>query len=372
MRIGIDIRSLMEKIYSGVSIYTLSLLHEIFRQDAKNEYVLFYNSAKPVVLPEFNYPNVTIFHNKIPNKFFNLSLKFCKRPMLDTLIGGADIFFFPNINFFSVSKKCKIVTTIHDLSYERYPEFFSIKSRFWHKLVNPKKICQLSDRLIAVSGHTKNEIKNLYSIPEEKISIIRSGVGSGPVSAENTNFIKKKYSLPDEFILYLGNIDPRKNIAGVFYAFLHNNLPENCHLVITGFGSFEKKWLYGAIQQSHGKIHCIGYVHESEKRALFSLAKIFLFPSFYEGFGFPPLEAMACGVPTIVSSSSSLPEIVGDASILIDPYNSADIARAIKLLMEDNTLRNALIERGRERVKLFQWENTARAVIELFLNCIKK
>ncbi|KKQ54752.1 MAG: Glycosyl transferase, group 1 [Parcubacteria group bacterium GW2011_GWA2_38_13] len=362
----------MEKTYSGVSIYTLCLLHEIFRQDTKNEYVLFYNSAKSVELPKFHYPNVTIYHNKIPNKIFNLSLKLFKRPKLDELIGGTDIFFFPNINFFSVSKKCKVVTTIHDLSYERYPEFFSIKSRLWHALINPRAICQISENLIAVSEHTKNELENIYKIPKEKITVIYSGVSQNSGADRNAKSIREKYSLPDSYILYLGNIDPRKNIEGVIDAFLHNNLPESCHLVITGYGAYERKWLHEAIQQSHGKIHSIGYVHESEKRALYSLAKIFLFPSFYEGFGFPPLEAMACGVPTVVSASSSLPEIVSDASILIDPYNSADIASAIKLLLENDALRNALIEKGRERVKLFQWQDTAKAVIEIFSNCIKK
>lgn len=369
MRVGIDIRCLMEKKYSGVSLYTLNLLHEIFHQDKKDEYILFYNSGKPISIPEFPYPNVRIFSTNYPNKIFNLALRFFHFPPLDILMGGVDIIFFPNINFFSVSKKCKMILTIHDLSYERYQGHSTLKSRIWHSIISPKKMCERSDHIIAVSENTKNDLLDLYKIPDKKISIIHSGLDEKIHAVENKeilNFVKEKYSLPDNFILYLGNIDSRKNISGIIQAFMLDIIPRDCHLVLAGFHAQDKNHIERIIKNRNGRIHCIGYIDEEDKSAVFSLSKVFLYPSFYEGFGFPPLEAMACKVPTIVSCAGSLPEIVGDASILIDPYNVNDIAHAVRSLLYDDVLRKKIIEKGCKRAQLFQWQATAQKVIQLF------
>lgn len=371
MRIGVDIRSLMEKTYSGVSIYTQNILREIFRLDAKNEYFLFFNSGKPVAIPEFSYPNVRVIKSNIPNKLFNASLRFLQKPNIDKKIGGVDIFFFPNINFYSVSDTCKIVTTIHDVSFERYPNFFSLKSKLWHKLIQPKKLCERSNHLIAVSEHTKKEIMDMYKISEEKITIIYSGIDENIHEVSDNAMlqrVKEKYNLPDFFILYLGNIESRKNISGIIRGFLYKEIPWYCHLVLAGFGKYRNFLPENLENESKNRIHYIGYIDQKDTCALYSLSKIFLYISFYEGFGFPPLEAMACGVPTIISAASSLPEVAGDASIIVDPYNIRDISKAIQYLIEDNGLRRAIIEKGKLQIKKYRWENSARKVIEIFSN----
>lgn len=368
MRIAIDIRCLLEKHYSGVGLYTLNLLHEIFRQDAKNEYVLFYNTAKKARIPEFHYPNVKISGHKIPNKIFNSAVQFLKFPKLDEFIKGADVFFFPNVNFFSFSKKCKVVTTIHDLSFEMYRDFFSFKARLWHKMIQPKLLCQRSDKIIAVSENTKRDIVKLYNIPDEKIQMIYLGIitrNENP-DPEKIKKVKEKYRLPEKYVLFIGNLEPRKNIESAIAAFLKSNISKDYFFVLAGAQSWKSSRIHELIKKHFERIHYIGYVEENEKPVLYALASLFVYPSYYEGFGLPPLEAMACGVPTIVSHASSLPEIVGNASILVDPYDVNDIAKAIETAIADNSLRDELVRRGHQRANEFQWEKAARETIDVF------
>lgn len=369
MRIGIDIRCLMEKNYSGVCIYTRELLRAIFEADHENNYILFYNSAKESKVPKFDYPHVFVFENTMPNKIFNASIKFFQNPHIDELVGGLDVLFLPNIQFVSVSEKCKIITTIHDISFERYPEFYTARARLWQKAVDPKNLCKKSHRIISVSQNTKNDLVNIYGIAQEKIQVIYSGISERfrPIDDKNIlGDVKKKYFLPENFVLYLGNLEPRKNIDSIITIFQRNKIPQQTHLVIAGANAWKYKQLYAMAEKLRGRIHFIGYVDETDKPALYSLSQAFLYPSYYEGFGFPPLEAMACGAPVIASNISSLPEITNNASILVDPYNVNDIASAVNALLNDSEARKILIERGLERSSQFRWDTTARETIKVF------
>ena len=178
MKIGIDIRCLMAENYSGVSWYTFNLLKSIFELDNNNEYILFYNNSKPVDLPKFNYPNVSYVGFKYSNKILNLMFVLFNRPKIDQMIGGADVFFMPNINFSALSVNCQKVITVHDLSYLRYPQFLTSKSRFWHQIIIAKKIIQQAERVIAVSENTKKDLIELLGVDESKIKVIYEGVDS--------------------------------------------------------------------------------------------------------------------------------------------------------------------------------------------------
>lgn len=369
MRIGIDIRCLMEKNYSGVCIYTRELLRAIFEEDHENDYILFYNSAQESKVPKFDYPNVSVFENTIPNKIFNASIKFFQKPHINELVGGLDVLFLPNIQFVSVSEKCKIITTIHDISFERYPEFYTVRARLWQSAVDPKNLCKKSRRIISVSQNTKNDLVDIYGIAKEKIQVIYSGISDSfrPITDMGLlDAVKKKYFLPEDFVLYLGNLEPRKNIDSIIEVFLKKMIPQDTHLVVVGANAWKYKRLHSMAMKLKERIHCIGYVEEEDKSALYSLSKVFLYPSYYEGFGFPPLEAMACGAPVIASNISSLPEITNNASILIDPYNINDIARALNTLLNDSEARKIFIERGLRRSSQFRWNNSARETIKLF------
>ncbi len=373
MKIGIDVRCLCDEKKSGVAEYTENLVENLLKIDKENQYFLFYNSWKNVSLPSWNFPNAKFFGFKIPNKILNFGLKFFGFPKIDWLIKERlDTFLIPNTNFISLSKNCKKIVVIHDLSFEIYPEFFSPKSRLWHKLANLKKICGEADKVIAVSKNTARDLEKIYKIRSEKIKTIYSGIKTTEAQEYDLRRVKEKYNLPDNFILYLGNIEPRKNLETLIRAFeiLKNVEDENfrpLQLIIVGALGYKSDSFFEVVEKSSEtrNIKILDYADTEDRPALYKLAKIFVFPSFYEGFGFPPLEAMAQGVPIISSVSSSLTETIGNAGILINPYDANNLACAINVLIKDSAVRNEMIQRGFERIKKFNWRKTAEETLEI-------
>lgn len=381
MQIGIDIRTLMDTKYSGVPEYTLNLLEEIFKLDKKNSYKLFYNSGRDVSdrMPKFVGDNVKIISTRYPNKLFNnVMQKILSTPKINQFL-GVDLFFMPNIGFISLSSQCRKIITIHDLSFCRYPEFYSLKRRLWHRIINIKKLLENFDTIVAVSKNTKRDIIELCNVPEEKIKIIYPGVSRQCRQIENDNTqnihfasVRKKYNLPEKFILYLGTLEPRKNVEGIINAYnkLRSREPKlkNYQLIIAGGQGWKSRNIFKVHQKSKYKndIKFLGYVDHGDKAELYNLADVFVYPSFYEGFGFPLLEAMACGCPIVTSSVSSLPEVVDNAAIMINPYNVSEIAEAITIILKNNELKQGLVEKGLKIVKKFTWEKTANGYLQLF------
>lgn len=371
MHIGVDIRSLMERQYSGVAEYTLNLLNALLALDQENKYYLFYNSLKDVELPQFKGKNVKLCGFKYPNKLFNLGLKLWDKWQVDQMIGGVDVFWLPNQQFINLSNKCHKVITFHDLSFERYPEFFSFKRKRWHEVINPKKLAKSFNHLIAVSKSTKNDLMDFYGIKDEKISVIHSGLNeifSQEISDEKKNRVKDKYNLPDRFIMYLGTLEPRKNVIGLIEAF--NRIKSQTKLIIAGGKGWLYKDIYKAANHSpkKGSIKFLGYVEDKDRPALYSLAELFVFPSYCEGFGFPVLEAMASGTPVITSASSSLPEITNNTAILTNPYNLNELAQVMDQVLLSEELKNSLREKGRDWAKKFSWQEAANKTLEVFKN----
>lgn len=378
MRIGIDIRTLMEKEYSGVSEYTFNLVKAILEQDETNEYKLFYNSGRDIGarMPEFNYENVEIISRRYPNKIFNyLMQKAWQWPKIDRML-GVDIFWSPHLNFTALSAESKKILTIHDLSFLRYPEFFSLQKNLWHYIINVKKLIREADKIVAVSENTKNDIIDLGKVSEGKIEVIYSGVDKEcrvvDKNDEILEKVKRNYELSDKFILFFGTLEPRKNIIGLIKAYnefrKNNRGAKDIKLVIAGGRGWKERGIFKEWRESKYKddIKFLGYIPREEKVYLYNLALVFVYPSFYEGFGFPPLEAMACGLPTITNFAASLPEIGAGASLLIDPYKTGDIAEAIEKVLFDEKLKNDIIEKGKERAAGFRWEETAKKYLRIF------
>ncbi|MEA2088298.1 MAG: glycosyltransferase family 1 protein [Patescibacteria group bacterium] len=389
MNIAIDIRCLMDKNYSGIGEHTYRLLSELFIKDQKNQYFLFYNSAKKGIknrLPKFSYHNVFYCGFSYPNKILNLSLLLFGFPKIDEIINKKfahllknekiDLFFLPNINFISLSRNCKLIITVHDLSFKKFPEFYNLKARIWHKLANFKKIIKKSSKIIAVSKNTKTDIQKLYNIPDKKIQVIYSGINQASnIKHQVSNILKirKKYNLPKKFILYLGNLEARKNIESLIKAY--SKIKQDIGLIIVGGKLWKYKNIYKTVKQLNLRDRVIftGYIHKKEKKILYNLADIFVYPSYYEGFGIPPLEAMAAGTPVIASYSSSLPEIIGNSAIIIDPFNAKELEQAIIQILNNNELRDDLKNKGIENAKKFSWQKTAEKTCE-FINrafCVK-
>ncbi len=375
MIIGIDIRMLARGARTGVEEYTINLLSNMLCLDKNVKYKLFYNGYKKI---ELNYNwlkllNVELMQFRMPNRILDISSRFLNYPKLDKLLKGVDVFFSPHIFLSSVSGKCKTVTTFHDLSFEKYPEFYSAGKNYWHFSMSPKKQAEKADRIIAVSRSTKDDLVELYGIEPSKIKVIYSGVdqvSSIKYQVAKESEVRKKYNLPDKYVLYLGTLEPRKNIIGLIRAFERLNTKyqiPNTKLVIAG----SKGWLYEDIfkvansSSVKNDIIFTGFIDDRDKSILYSNAELFVYPSFYEGFGFPPLEAMMYGTPVITSNFSSLPEAVGDAAIMVNPYNLDELAEAMQMVLTDNNLRNILIQKGFERVKKFNWKKCAEETLEI-------
>lgn len=383
MRIGIDVRCLAEGRRTGVEEYTLNFLDNLFSLDTRNEYVLFFNSFKNSKT-DFSwiekFPNVTLRKTHYPNKLLNLSLWYLNWPKLDWMVGGADIFFMPNIGFGSVSKESKLIVTMHDLSFERYAETFSWKRRLWHMFINPKKICRRADKIIAVSESTKNDIAKIYGIDGAKIKVVYSGIAEKFCVLDRNNEglirIKEKYGLPYRFMLYLGTIEPRKNIVGIVRAYgeLQKWAEENKQedllkykLIIAG----SRGWLSGKIFKEISKskhkenIGVVNFIEEEDKEFILNLSSLFVYPSLFEGFGFPPLEAMACGVPVVASNNSSLPEVVGNGGVLVDPDKPDEIFHAMKEVLLEAGLRGNLVAKGLVQAGKFSWKKSAEEFLKM-------
>lgn len=373
MVVGIDIRFLGEGKRTGVEEYAINLLHNMFRTGDQHNFKLFANYRRGTnkFINQFGtYPNVTIYRFRHSNKLINLSFAFLQIPKIDKMIKGCEVFFYPNIIFGAVSEKCPVVTTFHDLSFDLHPEFLSLKKRFWHRLVDPQRQANASARILAVSESTKADLISLYGIPPGKIQVVHSGITVPPAELEDqAKSIRRKYKLPDNFVLFFGTLEPRKNVIGALKAFeyLKKHGKINEQLVIAGSPGWLDKTFWQALAKSpqRDEIKTIGFVDQRDKLALFSLAEILVFPSFYEGFGFPPLEAMSVGTPVVTSSVSSLPEVVKDSAVLVNPYNVRDIAAAVENLVNDPVLRAKMIYRGWRRVQDFSWEKTARQTLSV-------
>ena len=367
MNIGIDIRCLMEKNLTGVGEYTFNLLKHLFEIDNKNQYYLFYNSRKKVQVPRFNHENVYYCKFNWPNKLLNLCLVLFKWPKIDKMIEKRnkkrnkeikkiDLIFFPNISFFSTN--CPYIITAHDLSFHFFPEFLSWKRKLWHFIINPKSKFNNAEKIIAVSRHTANDLQNHLS-NSQNISTVLSGIKHNyqPVDANDSRLqkIKQKYNLPDKFIMFLGTLEPRKNLQTSISAF--NKIEQDIFLVIAGTKGWKCKKILKQIA-TNPKIKHIGFVPEEDKVYLYNLARFFVYPSYYEGFGFPPLEATACACPVITSNNSSLTEICADAALYIDPHNINDLKNAMQQMLNQE-IATIYKQKGLEQSKKFSWQKAA-------------
>lgn len=360
LTIGIDIRVLARGTRTGIEEYVLNLLPRLLPLDQKIKYKLFYNAFRKVKLnyPWLNLSNVELCESRVPNRALDLF----RWPKINKFLGNIDIFFSPHFLPIAIPKNCKRVITFHDLSFKHYPEFFSGFRKLWHWLTFPKSQAQKADKIIADSQSTKEDLIKIYGIDPKKIEVIYLGISK--------NF-KPVKSNKEKSILYFGTIEPRKNLILIIKAFevLKKELSDpHLKLVIAG----AKGWLYKDILKKvensrfRKDIIFTGVVDDKDRPRLYNSADVFVYPSFFEGFGFPPLEAMACGTPTIVSNTSSLPEVVGRGAIMIDPYNVDELVLAIRSVLEDKDLRNDLVVKGLKQAKKFNWDKTAKQVLNIF------
>ncbi len=335
MKFLVDGRVLGHTAYSGVENYAEHLFRKI-------------GTAANIAAPAFEnrYMQQLWEHTLLPWKARKYDLLFCPA----------------NIAPIRIPRQTKLVLTLHDVAFVTQPHSVSSAFASYYRFLVPRNINR-ADRIITISEASRDEIIRYYPKAKEKISVIPLGVSS--IYRPQASVEKKKQ------ILYVGSVNERKNVAGVIEAF--ETLPEDfgCRLVLIGnyFGNFQLSERTLSTLRRAEKNPLITFRTGIDDEALmyeYNRSECLLFPSRYEGFGLPPLEAMACGTPVITSNVSSMPEVCGDAALYCDPYDINDIKNKIELLLGDETLREALRQKGLERAKLFTWEKAAAAHMQVF------
>jgi len=380
MNIVIDVRALMGGKWSGVETYIHYLIKSITALDKSNNYILFANASRSQTkhIPNFGTPNIQIIQTRIPNKVLNFGLLFFNYPKLDKLLEKKlhkkiDAFVFPDLRPYALSRKTAAIQTVHDLCFEHFSQFFSKKSRLWFKILRPKKLIKKADVIIAVSLSTKNDVVQTYKISPQKIHVIYEGIDQlfGQNLNENTwKNLKKKYQLPDEYFLFLSTLEPRKNLKNLLLAF-EEYKKENTNktkLVLVGQ---EQPDVFSKLQiPSTNDVIQTGFIHEEEKSYFYKNAKALVYPSFFEGFGLPLLEAIKCQTPVITSDRSSMPEIAQKCALYVNPEDTNSIKNALKQI-DNEQVRKELKKSMADQIKKFNWEECAASTLQLITEAVQ-
>lgn len=377
MKIALDAQQLFEKEKTGVG-WNAKCIIDYLTDDSTNQYILNYAWRQELA----NEKEIVNYYRKkgcIIRKSGFIKTLFCRafdkiHPIPYSMIyrDKVDVTQFFN---YVIPKgvKGKKVTFVYDMAYKAYPETMNKKNRIWLEK-NISRSCEEADVITTSSCFSKGEIIKYLCVSENKIAVVYCGIDHDKYhphySMKEVGEVKKRFGIRGEYFLYLGTLEPRKNIVEIIeaYGLLAKRYKECPELVLAG----RKGWLYDAIfakiaeLKLERKVICTGYITENEKVRLICGAVAFLFPSLYEGFGIPPLEAMACGVPTIVSDCASLPEVVGDAGIKVPLKEPEKIAEAMELLMSDKKLWEEKRIKGLERSKEFSWDRTVEQLRKVY------
>ncbi len=375
MTIAIDLRPMLSE--GGIATYTRFISRALAdSNDART--VFFLNAWSSCIRARIQntcaVADTRAFFS-IPSKLFNASLMAVHRPRIDSLIESrigeqADILFMPNIHYTSYSSRAKLVVTVHDLTYEICPEAFTFKERLWHNTVRPKKLLLRADHIIAVSECTKRDLVAIYQIPEERITVCPLGVD--PVYRSVEPLLEREtYGLPKKYIFAQCADQSRKNIQLLvdgYVLLLREGKVNSCTLLLSGASKIMPQWLARMVRAHnlHGRVVYRSRIPANEMRAVYSYAELFVYPSVYEGFGLPPLEAASCGAPVVASACTSILEIAGDFAVLVNPFDVRALAEGISSLLTDQELRERCIENGKRIASMYTWERSAREHLAVF------
>jgi glycosyltransferase involved in cell wall biosynthesis len=367
VHIAIDAHSVGTGL-AGNETYAANLVEALAEVDRENRYTVYVTKAEAEARFGGRWANVsvrrTMPHTPLVRIPLTLSAELRRRPV-DLL----------HVQYTAPPlAPCPVVATIHDLSFEHIPETFKLRSRVQLRLT-VRATARRAAHVVAPSEYTRRDLVETYGLDPGRVSAIPLAVAPHfrPVGdAGELARVRKRYGIAGEYVLAVGSIQPRKNLARLLRAYSalrrgrgRSNLPQ---LVLVG----KQAWLYGdtlrAIEEEGlgESVLLTGYVSEGDLPALYTGALLFAYPSFYEGFGLPPLEAMSCGAPVLTGNLTSLPEVVGDAGLTVNPFDTGALAEALARLIDDDALRADLRERGLTRARRFDWRETARMTLQVY------
>lgn len=366
MRIAIEARPIKWSYGTGIGNYTYCLIKKLNELDSKNKYFFLWTEGDP--------------SNSIP---FTMKYSYYSLPKDDLreeleipywlTKEKVDLFHLPQNGFRTPDLKiCKLVVTVHDLIPYFLPEM--VRPSFLKRFIQEMPlIVERADHIITVSETSKQDIMKVFQIPAVKISVIPSAPAAPyrPLPHEETKkILLSRFHLKKPYILYVGGLNPRKNVMELIYAYAKvcRDLPEGRQLVILGpeGNHLDKLKLLVEALNLKDDVLFPGFVRSEDLPLFYNGADLFVYPSLYEGFGLPPIEAMACGTPVITSNVSSLPEVVGDAALLFNPYDTLQLANTIFSVLSNQELHSSLIYKGLQRAKKYVWEQIALQVLKVY------
>jgi glycosyltransferase involved in cell wall biosynthesis len=365
VRIAIDVRKYND---FGIGTYIRNLIHQLALIDQSTEYVLLCRpeDRARVAVPRPNFRTVVE-----PAPPYSISEQI--RIPVTLRREHVDLFHAPHYVLPPLIH-CRSVVTIHDCIHLMFPQYLPGRLAYAYAKLQLWTAAHRSDRVLTVSETSKLDILRRFRIPADKVTVVYNAIDERlalPPAEEDFERVRARYQLKDPFALYVGNIKPHKNLERLIDAFhelRQESAFETLKLVIIGDEISRYQGLRRAVHRHklHKHVRFFGFVPFETLAVLYRLARVFVFPSLYEGFGLPPLEAMYFGTPVVTSNVSSLPEVVGDAALLVDPYSSTSIAEGMRRALTDDDLRAALREKGMARAREFSWEQSVRSIREVY------
>ncbi len=377
MHIAIDYTPAVRQ-RAGIGRYTRGLVRALAELDHTNRYTLFCvgqggeGGPGPAGHEDGLPANFTFKVSNLPARWLTAGWHKLKLPLhAERLAGDSDIFHSPDFTLPPLRSAAGVVT-IHDLSFLRLPAYADPGLREYLSKSVPDSVTR-ARRVLADSENTRLDLIELLGVPADKISVVPPGVGPEFRPVRDTvqlNAVRERYHLPPWFILFVGTIEPRKNLARLIAAYgqlrRQTGLPHA--LVLAGGQGWLSQGIYEQVAKEGLSEHVLfpGFVADEHLPALYTLADVFAFPSLYEGFGIPPLEAMACGTPVVASNNSSLPEATGSAALLVDAEDMEGLADAMARVLGDAVLRARLSDLGRAQAARFTWRSAAETLLQAY------
>ena len=368
MNILLDANTL-SPVKAGIGYYTYNLITELAKLKAAQQSLAICIRTK--LLNNFAGIEARVKVISIPEPVFAKYL-----PFESSWMSGFDLYHEPN--YIPRLFTGKTVVTICDMSHKLFPQHHPRRRVLQLNLFANRM--RIADHIITISQNSKQEIIDFLGIPEERISITYLGANLDfqklTLECDMIDNLRQHYHLPERFFLYVGTIEPRKNLARLIEAYSlarNEGIDQEIKLVLTGGNGWLYKDIYARVKQLRleNEIIFTGYVSDKDLPILYNMAEVFVYPSIYEGFGLSPLEAMACGIPVIASNTSSIPEVVGDAGILVDPYRVEDIASAMFKVIESRQIQDDLSQRGLIQAQRFSWKKCAEETWQVYQQCLQ-
>jgi glycosyltransferase involved in cell wall biosynthesis len=359
---------------AGIGRLVRNLVQALFEYDTDNRYRIFVSGVQShIPLPFFQH--IETRHTRLSPVWLARLWHRLHLPLpVEFWTGKSELYHATDFVLPPTLAQTKTILTVHDLSFVRVPETTSPNLKRYLDVVVPRSLHRAT-HIIADSQATKTDITDIYDVSPHKVSVVLSGVDAHFHHVSDNHYLHEKYNIPTRpFLLSVGTVQPRKNYSRLIQslAILRQKGYDIGYVIAGGKGWLQDE-MYTTIQKNNMQdyVHLIGFADENDLSALYSMATALVYPSLYEGFGFPILEGMACHTPVITANVSSLPEVAGDATLLVDPYNIDEIVHSITRLLDDSALRQTLIQKGIQNIQRFTWQNSAKQLVEVYQSVLK-